>query len=230
MNIAGILAGIFLLLALYCGVYTFRHSAIADFPDFDSVKVEMPQWFEVPTDKDTQNLLQKSEIKFLNQIQGPESVAFDLQGRGPYTRIADGRVVIPLPSPPQRLGSATEDPGEVFKRNAINKLVETVHIDVEHLRKKREVEMESMFTAQTVLRQREEEVLKGLREMQQILMGNLAKKGVSELQPGHRQECLSSVKDIAGNRVPSDDPNATTSAHTIVSCNFVFVYSLHLYW
>ncbi|KAI3721811.1 hypothetical protein L2E82_32829 [Cichorium intybus] len=96
--------------------------------------------------------------------------------------------------------------------------------------KKREVEMESMFTAQTVLRQREEEVLKGLREMQQILMGNLAKKGVSELQPGHRQECLSSVKDIAGNRVPSDDPNATTSAHTIVSCNFVFVYSLHLYW
>lgn len=79
---------------------------------------------------------------------------------------ASGSGRIPSPSPPQRLGSATEDPGEVFKRNAINKLVETVHVDVEALRKKREVEMEGMFTAQAVLRQREEEVLKGLREMQ----------------------------------------------------------------
>ncbi|KAI3746579.1 hypothetical protein L6452_09014 [Arctium lappa] len=93
MNIAGILAGVFLLLAVYCGLDPFRHSAIVDFPDFESVRVEMPQWSEVPKDKDTQNLLRKSEIKFLNQIQGPESVAFDPQGRGPYTGIADGRVV-----------------------------------------------------------------------------------------------------------------------------------------
>lgn len=93
MNVTGILAGIFLLVAVYCGLDPFRHSAIADFPDFKSVKVEMPQWSEVPTEKDTQNLLQKSRIMFLNQIQGPESVAFDPQGRGPYTGIADGRVV-----------------------------------------------------------------------------------------------------------------------------------------
>ncbi|KVI08055.1 protein STRICTOSIDINE SYNTHASE-LIKE 3-like [Cynara cardunculus var. scolymus] len=93
MNIAGIFAGVFLLLAVYCGLDPFRHSAIVDFPDFESVKVEMPQWSEVPKDKDTQNLLRKSELKFLNQIQGPESVAFDSHGRGPYTGIADGRVV-----------------------------------------------------------------------------------------------------------------------------------------
>ncbi|CAH1451363.1 unnamed protein product [Lactuca virosa] len=68
-------------------------------------------------------------------------------------------------SPPQRLGSTTEDPCEVFKRNAINKLVVTVHVDVEALRKNREVEMEGMFIAEAVLRQREEDVLKGLREM-----------------------------------------------------------------
>ncbi|GJU38592.1 strictosidine synthase-like 3-like protein [Tanacetum coccineum] len=93
MSVSGILGGIFLVVAVYCGLDPFHHSAIADFPDFESVKVEMPNWSQVPTDKDEENLLQKSEIMFLNQIQGPESVAFDPKGRGPYTGIADGRVV-----------------------------------------------------------------------------------------------------------------------------------------
>lgn len=53
----------------------------------------MPAWSEVPAAKDEENLLQKSEIKFLNQVQGPESMAFDPQGRGPYTGVADGRVL-----------------------------------------------------------------------------------------------------------------------------------------
>ncbi|KAL8192121.1 hypothetical protein R6Q57_028070 [Mikania cordata] len=83
----------------------------------------------------------------------------------PYGSAAGGgRIPPPSPSPP--LGSATEEAGEVYRRNAINKLVETVHLDVEELRKKREVDMEMMFTAQAVLRQREGEILKGLREMQ----------------------------------------------------------------
>ncbi|KAK1412250.1 hypothetical protein QVD17_33343 [Tagetes erecta] len=72
---------------------------------------------------------------------------------------------IPSPSPPQRMGSF-EDPAEVYKRNAINKLVENVHSDVVQLRKTREGEMEGMFSAQSVLRQRGEEVSNGLREMQ----------------------------------------------------------------
>lgn len=55
--------------------------------------VDFPPWSQVPKDNDPQNLLQKSEIKFLNQVQGPESIAFDPKGRGPYTGIADGRVV-----------------------------------------------------------------------------------------------------------------------------------------
>lgn len=93
MTIAGILTGLFLLLALYCGIDPFNHSAISDFPDFEAYNVDMPPWSEVPVEKDDQNLLQKSEIKFVNQIQGPESMAFDPQGRGPYTGIADGRVV-----------------------------------------------------------------------------------------------------------------------------------------
>lgn len=93
MRPAGILGGLFLLLALYCGIDPFKHSAISDFPDFETYKVEMPDWSDVPAMKDSENLLQKSEIKFLNQIQGPESMAFDPQGRGPYTGVADGRIL-----------------------------------------------------------------------------------------------------------------------------------------
>ncbi|MED6151771.1 cohesin loading factor Ssl3 [Stylosanthes scabra] len=87
------LAILFLLLALYCGLDPFRHSPIASFPEFESKLIEMPPWSEVPTEKDSHNLLQKSEVKFLNEVQGPESVAFDPQGRGPYTGVADGRIL-----------------------------------------------------------------------------------------------------------------------------------------
>nr|XP_043622171.1 protein ELC-like [Erigeron canadensis] len=59
----------------------------------------------------------------------------------------------------------TEDPGEVYRWNVIDKLVVDVFRDVEELRKKSEVEMEGMFKAQSVLRQRGEEITKGLREM-----------------------------------------------------------------
>lgn len=93
MTPAGIFGGLILLLALYCGTDPFKHSAISGFPEFESYYVDMPSGSSIPTDKDPENLLQKSEIKFLNQIQGPESMAFDPQGRGPYTGIADGRIV-----------------------------------------------------------------------------------------------------------------------------------------
>ncbi|KAL8249345.1 hypothetical protein R6Q59_006213 [Mikania micrantha] len=85
----------------------------------------------------------------------------------PYVTDSGGSGRIPSLSPPQRMGSASfEDPADVYKRNAINKLVEIVHSDVVGLRKTREAEMEGMFGAQAVLRRREEELLTGLREMQ----------------------------------------------------------------
>ncbi|XP_073313461.1 protein STRICTOSIDINE SYNTHASE-LIKE 3-like [Primulina huaijiensis] len=93
MRRAGVFAVICLLLAVYCAVDPFDHCAISAFPEFKAFKVEMPAWSEIPVEKDTENLLQKSEIKFLNQVQGPESVAFDPMGRGPYTGVADGRIV-----------------------------------------------------------------------------------------------------------------------------------------
>ncbi|KAK4408386.1 protein STRICTOSIDINE SYNTHASE-LIKE 3 [Sesamum angolense] len=93
MKPVGIFAGICLLLAVYCAVDPLNHSAVSEFPNFETFKVEMPAWSEIPVERDRENLLQKSEIKFLNQVQGPESVAFDPAGRGPYTGVADGRVV-----------------------------------------------------------------------------------------------------------------------------------------
>lgn len=93
MTPTGILAGLFLLLALYCGIDPFKHSAISEFPDFKAFKVDLADGSLVPAEKDKDNLLQRSEIKFLNQVQGPESIAFDPLGRGPYTGLADGRIV-----------------------------------------------------------------------------------------------------------------------------------------
>lgn len=93
MTPKGFLGLVILLLAMYCGLDPLKHSAISEFPDFVSHKVDMPPWSLIPTVKDDKNLLQNSEIKFLNQIQGPESMAFDPLGRGPYTGVADGRIL-----------------------------------------------------------------------------------------------------------------------------------------
>lgn len=79
----------------------------------------------------------------------------------PSPYVGSGRV---MPPSPQR-ANGTDDPNEVFKRNAVNKLVEMVHGDVVGLRKTREAEMEGLFSAQASLRQREEELNKGLKEM-----------------------------------------------------------------
>lgn len=68
-----------------------------------------------------------------------------------------------IPPSPQR---HTEDPNEVFRRNAVNKLVESLHADVGVLRKTSEAEMEGMFGAQGVLRQREEQLSRGVKELQ----------------------------------------------------------------
>lgn len=93
ISFATVIAGFFFLLALYCAIDPFKHSAIANFPDFETYYVELPSWSQIPTERDTENLLQKSTIMFKDQVQGPESVAFDSLGRGPYTGVADGRVL-----------------------------------------------------------------------------------------------------------------------------------------
>lgn len=64
------------------------------------------------------------------------------------------------------IGGRMDEPSEVFRKNAVSKLVDTVHIDIMGLRKVREAEMEGLFNLQAVLRQRAEQLGKGLKEMQ----------------------------------------------------------------
>lgn len=71
-----------------------------------------------------------------------------------------------------------DDPSEVDKKNAIDELMLKLHSDIEGLGKARESDMEGLFNAQGVLRRREEELRKGVKEMldekegleQQLLM------------------------------------------------------------
>ncbi|KAK9051481.1 hypothetical protein SSX86_028108 [Deinandra increscens subsp. villosa] len=99
----------------------------------------------------------------------PQRLGSGSFGNPPSPYVSSGGGSIPSPSPPQRMGmgtGSTDDPAEVYKRNSISMLVERVHNDVVGLGKTREAEMEGMFTAQAVLRERQEELSLGLREMQ----------------------------------------------------------------
>ncbi|KAL6188934.1 hypothetical protein ACLB2K_040325 [Fragaria x ananassa] len=90
-----------------------------------------------------------------------------------YSSGSYARPVIPPTRqyPPSPYGSGsfsrvqTDDPTEVYRRNAINKLVEMVHGDMAGLRKAREAEMDGLFNAQVALRQRSEQLGRGLKEM-----------------------------------------------------------------
>ncbi|KAJ3673260.1 hypothetical protein LUZ60_006634 [Juncus effusus] len=82
-----------LALAVYCATDPFKKSSMANFPGFEVYAVDLPHKTEMPTAKDEEDKLQKAEVMFMNQVQGPESIVFDPQGRGPYTGVADGRVL-----------------------------------------------------------------------------------------------------------------------------------------
>ncbi|GLJ31772.1 hypothetical protein SUGI_0639110 [Cryptomeria japonica] len=85
---------LFLLLAFYLALDPLHYSPIYDFPDFRTYSIEQPgTWKELQFGWDKQNRLQGAEIKFLNQLAGPECLAFDPQGRGPYTGTGDGRIM-----------------------------------------------------------------------------------------------------------------------------------------
>ncbi|KAL5993490.1 hypothetical protein ACLOJK_014415 [Asimina triloba] len=78
----------------------------------------------------------------------------------PGSPYGSGRVQLPSPQRP------AEDASEVFRRNSINKLLDSAHGDIAAMRKSREGEMEGLFSTQAILRQREEQLSKGLKEMQ----------------------------------------------------------------
>ncbi|KAG6538502.1 protein ELC-like [Zingiber officinale] len=59
----------------------------------------------------------------------------------------------------------TEDPSEVYRRNAISKILESVHADMATLRHSQEAEMEGLFSTQAELRRRQQDLSRGLQEM-----------------------------------------------------------------
>jgi hypothetical protein len=80
-------------LAAFCGTDPLRWGSMVDFPDFEAHPVDLPGADEMPRHADAAERLRGAEVRFRGDVQGPESVAFDRRGRGPYTGIADGRVV-----------------------------------------------------------------------------------------------------------------------------------------
>lgn len=61
----------------------------------------------------------------------------------------------------------TDSPSDVFRRNAINALVERLKLDTSELRKTREVDMDKLFIAQSQLKQKREQLTQGMEQMQQ---------------------------------------------------------------
>lgn len=90
-SILGVLA---LLGALYVATDPLKHSPISGLEDFNIQAVPQASsdvLAAIP--RDNENKLRSSEVLYGGQIFGPESLVFDPQGRGPYSGVADGRVM-----------------------------------------------------------------------------------------------------------------------------------------
>lgn len=74
----------------------FNLSPLAELPNFKAKAIvpPIPRPGTIPFPRDHQNKLQEaSHVRYLHNVMGPESLAFDSRGRGPYTGIADGRIM-----------------------------------------------------------------------------------------------------------------------------------------
>ncbi|KAE8796103.1 FtsH4 [Hordeum vulgare] len=74
---------------------------MVDFPCFEAHPVDLPDAAEMPPHADAGERLCGAEIRFRGEVRGPKSVAFDSRGRGPYTGVVDGRVLVFFPSTTQ---------------------------------------------------------------------------------------------------------------------------------
>lgn len=93
----------------------------------------------------------------MSQYAGPPSTLSQHHPYPPYRH--------PLSS--NQPSGRTDSPSDVFRRNAINALVERLQRDVAETRKAKEMDMDKLVNNQGLLRQREEICKKGLQELQQ---------------------------------------------------------------
>lgn len=89
---AGLLAG---LAALFIGMDPLKISILSNNPNFIANYGRLDDWeSSSPVAVDKLNLLQGSQIMKTTDFGGPESLAFDREGKGPYTGVADGRIML----------------------------------------------------------------------------------------------------------------------------------------
>lgn len=69
-------------------------SSLSGIEDFQAQYVAPPPYNPLSgISRDVESKLQAAEILGQGEIFGPESLAFDAQGNGPFTGLSDGRIV-----------------------------------------------------------------------------------------------------------------------------------------
>jgi sugar lactone lactonase YvrE len=80
--------------AWYLATDPLKLSIVSNFPDYDPHYLAPPPFNPVLNfSRDNHNKLQATDVKWKGEFVGPESIAFDPRGRGPYTGVSDGRII-----------------------------------------------------------------------------------------------------------------------------------------
>eukprot|EP01018_Ginkgo_biloba_P038778 Gb_09097 [translate_table: standard] len=93
-SVAAILAIGIGLIALLIGLDPLGISPVANLPNFTVKPAKLHPLSSLSKVRDPHNRLTKAETAaVVDGALGPESLAFDSQGRGPYTGVSDGRIL-----------------------------------------------------------------------------------------------------------------------------------------
>jgi hypothetical protein len=80
--------------AWYLATDPLKLSIVSNFPDYDPHYLAPPPFNPVLNfSRDNHNKLQATDVKWKGEFVGPENIAFDPRGRGPYTGVSDGRII-----------------------------------------------------------------------------------------------------------------------------------------
>lgn len=79
--------------ALFLALDPFRLSIVGIDPSFTAKRVAQPLPSQVVFPRDANSRLQRATKRAMQGSMGPESLAFDAQENGPYTGVADGRIL-----------------------------------------------------------------------------------------------------------------------------------------
>ncbi|CAH8361946.1 unnamed protein product [Eruca vesicaria subsp. sativa] len=151
----------------------------------------------------------------------PPPPAYDSQLIRPQTQTADQSLMRPFPPSPygrvqhhqhhQQQNQQSDDAAEVYKRNAINKMVDMIHVDLVTMRRAREAEAESLLSLQAGLKRREEEIRRGLKEM------------VEEKETLEQQlQIMSMNTDVLENWVRENQGKTSNSSDVVVDVDKAF--------